>query len=149
MLLQKVSTIFLFQFALVSALFLAGNCGAVAQPKTGTPSPSPTPEGREKDEDRIYTFKEVDTKAKVTNVMDNPPKRGKDCSERTTLTVTVRAVLRRSGDVTDVELVRASGCDSYDRSAIESVGKMKFTAAVKAGRKVSQYQEFILTNTQY
>jgi TonB family protein len=58
------------------------------------------------------------------------------------LLVVVRAVLHKSSDVRQVELVEKSGCNSYDEDAIRAVGKMKFTPALKDNQRVSQYQVF-------
>src|SRR5687768_1384417 len=111
MLLPRMTTIFLLQLALSSALFFAGAFQASAQGKD--PSPTPSPEEREKEErteDRIYSAREVDVKAKVIRLLDDPPTPGSDCRGRLRLMVIVNAVLRKSGKVTEVELVKGSGC---------------------------------------
>lgn len=58
------------------------------------------------------------------------------------LRVAVRAVLRKSGKVTEAELVKGSGCSSYDTDAIRAVTNVKFSPALKDNRSVSQYQIF-------
>ena len=55
--------------------------------------------------------------------------------------VTLRIVLRKSGSVTDVTVVKSSGC-SYDQEAVKTVQKLKFEPAIKAGQQVSQYLNF-------
>ena len=138
-----MTTIFLLQLALSSALFFAGGFRASAQGKD--PSPTPSPEKREKEEpaeDKIYSVKEVDVRAKVIRLTDDLPKPGADCPGRTRFLVAVIAVLRKSGKVTDTELVKESGCSSYDQDAIRAVRNVKFNPALKANRPVSQYQRF-------
>jgi TonB family protein len=136
---------FLCRLALVSAVLFVGHSAILAQTNKPSPSPSPAAEGREKPEpaeDRVYSAKEVDLKAKVIRPLDNTPAPGSDCRSRRRLLVVVRAVLHKSSDVRQVELVEKSGCKSYDEDAVRAVGKMKFTPALKDNRQVSQYQVF-------
>jgi TonB family protein len=143
MLLPRMTRIFLFQLALSSALLFAGGFHANAQGKD--PSPTPSAEKREKeepDDDTIYSVKEVDVRAKVIRLLDDPPKPGTDCPGRMRLLVIVRAVLRKSGKVTEAELVKGSGCNSYDTDAMRAVRNVKFNPALKDNRPVSQYQRF-------
>ena len=150
MLLRSMTTRFLCQLALSFAVFSGGALAILAQTKS--PSPSPTPEKRESEEtteDTIYSAKEVDVTAKVTRPLEDPPKPGTDCPGRMKLLVTVRSVLRRSGDVTEVELVRESGCNSYDKDAVRAVRKMKFSPALKDHRPVSQSQVFEFLYTRF
>ena len=136
---------FLCRLVLVFAILFVGHIAILGQTKNPGPSPSPTPERREKaepTEDRAYSGKEVDVKAKVIRPLDNTPAPGTDCRNRMRLLVVVRAVLHKSSDVRQVELVEKSGCKSYDEDAISAVGKMKFTPAMKDNRRVSQYQVF-------
>ena len=145
MLLRIMTRRFLCRLALVSAVLFVGHFAILAQTKNPGPSPSPAPERREKaepTEDRIYSAKEVDVKAKVIRPLDNTPAPGTDCRSRMRLLVVLRAVLHKSSDVRQVELIEKSGCNSYDEDAIRAVGKMKFTPALKDNRRVSQYQVF-------
>lgn len=138
-----MTTIFLLQLALISAVFFAGSSRDIAQSKA--PNPTPTPEKREKEEpteDRIYSSREVDVRAKVIRPLDDQPKPGTDCRGRMRLRVIVRAVLRRAGNVTEAELVEDSGCSTFDQDAIRVVRNVKFTTALKDDRPVSQYQVF-------
>ena len=140
-----ITTRFLLQLALGSVLFFAGNFRAIAQTQDPKPSPTPSPEKSEKEEpseDRIYSVKEVDVKAKVMRFGDDPPSPGIDCPGRIKLLVGVSAVLRKSGKVTEAEVVRESGCSSYDNDAIRVVRKLKFNPALKDNQSVSQYQRF-------
>ena len=141
--LLPMRTIFLLQLALSSALFFAGGFQTSAQGKD--PRPTPSPEGHQKEErteDPIYSAKEVDVRAKVIRVLDDPPKPGTDCRRRVRLLVIVSAVLRKSGKVSQPELVRGSGCNSYDTDAIRAVSNVNFTPALKDNQPVSQYQRF-------
>jgi TonB family protein len=88
------------------------------------------------DDDMIYAVDEVDVKAKIKNKLENLPDRKNDCPDP--VHVSLRVVLRKSGKVTDVTIVKSSGC-SYDREAIKAVLKLKFNPAVKGGQPVSQY----------
>jgi TonB family protein len=145
MFLRILTSQFLCQLVLSSVLFFAGDFAGPSQTKNPSPSPSPTPEKHEKEEpaeDKVYTAKEVDVKAKVKRPLENTPKPGTDCPGRMRLLVVVRAVLHRSTEVRQVELVKGSGCNSYDEDAIRAVGNMKFTPALKDNRPVSQYQVF-------
>ena len=89
------------------------------------------------DEDKVYSSSEVDEKARFTNRVNKLPsahKRGcpKDGN------VLVRAVLHKSGKITEVTVIRGLGC-SYDKDAVEAVRKLKFIPAMKDGQPVSQY----------
>lgn len=96
------------------------------------PTPSP------KDQDRIYTAKEVDVKAKIKQATDTPQP-GRDCFEFDYPRVVVlRIVLHKSGVVSDVKLMKKSGC-SYDKDAIRVARKIHFEPARKHGQDVSQY----------
>ena len=124
---------------LISILVLLAVAVNFAQDRKA--SPSPTPQECEKDDgnDRVYTAKEVDVKAKVKNRLDNPPQPGSDCP-RGSARVVLRAVLHKSGKVTGVKLIKRMFC-SYDQQAIEAVRKFKFTPAIKDGHPVSQYAD--------
>ena len=145
-----MTTIFLLQLALSSVLFFAGGFQASAQRKD--PSPTPSPEEHQKEErteDRIYSAREVDVRAKLIRPLDDPPSPGSDCRGRLRLLVIVRAVLRKSGKVTEVELVEGSGCSRYDTEAIRAVQNVKFNPALKDNRPVSQYQRFEYLHTRF
>jgi TonB family protein len=144
MLLPRITTIFLLHLALSTVVLLAGSFGDTTQTKDPKPNPTPA-EKSEKDEpleDKIYSAKEVDVKAKVIGLVDDLPKVGADCPEPMRLAVTVTAVLRKSGKVTETELVKESGCRSYDQDAIRAVSKLRFNPALKDNQPVSQYQVF-------
>lgn len=91
------------------------------------------------DDDKVYTVDQVDVKAKIKNKTENIPKQPSDCPDK--LQVSLRIVLRKSGSVTDVTVVKSSGC-SYDQEAVRTVRKLKFDPAIKAGQQVSQYLDF-------
>jgi len=147
-LLLRTTMILLLQLALGSALFCAGGFQARAQ----DPSPTPSPEEHQKekrDEDPIYSSREVDVRAKVIRPLDDSPQPGTDCRGRVRLLVIVSAVLRKSGKVSEPELVSGSGCDSYDRDAIRAVSNVKFNPALKDNRPVSQFQRFEFLHTRF
>ena len=120
------------RFIWLALLLLLGS--HATQPQQPTPSPSPSP----KVQDRIYTAKEVDVKAKIRQTND-APQPGRDCFEFDYPRVVVlKVVLHKSGIVSDVTLVKKSGC-SYDKDAIRVARKIKFEPAKKDGEDVSQY----------
>jgi TonB family protein len=143
---------YLCRLALVSAVLFIGHFAILAQTKNPGPSPGPAaarPEKGEPSEDTVYSAKEVDVKAKVIRPLDNTPAPGTDCRSRMRLLVVVRAVLHKSSDVRQVELVEKSGCNSFDEDAIRAVGKMKFSPALKDNQRVSQYQVFEFQHSQF
>ena len=119
-------------FGWLTLLVLFWSPTALIQNPQPTPTPSPTVQ------DRIYTAKEVDVKAKV-KPLTNTPQPGRDCIDLDyPREVTLKVVLHKSGVVTDVFLVKKSGC-SYDQDAIRVARKIKFEPAQKNGQAVSQY----------
>lgn len=136
---------------IICALLLLGlSQAALAQsgrrPVKREPPPPPPPvsveaqpeterEKQKSDEDEIYNSREVDVKAKITSGrMDRPsPRRGCPDNGR----VIIRAVLHKSGKVTDVTVFKGLNC-SYDKDAMEIVRRYKFTPAMKDGQPVSQ-----------
>ncbi len=136
-----MTRIFLLQLALSSALFFGGGFQANAQGKEGkdpTPTPSPEQQEEERTEDPIYSAREVDVRAKVR--LDESPSPGPECLGRRKHLVMVRAVLSKSGKVTEVELVKGSGCSTYDREAIRVVQNLKFKPAMKNNRPVFNFR---------
>jgi len=126
-----------------SLLMLAVCCvgtGVAADGQTHTPPPSQEQKIEESEDDHVYAYSEVDVKAKITNKMENLPEPGKDCPSRAGL-VRLKIVLHKSGRVAEVTILKGMGC-SYDEASIEAARKFKFTAAVKSGKRVSQYQIF-------
>ena len=88
-------------------------------------------------DDAVYPSSKVDVKA-VIKLSENDFPSGEGCKERQGVAL-LRAILRKTGEVTDVEIRRQSGCDVFDRRAVEAVKKIKFTPARKDGVPVSQY----------
>jgi len=102
-------------------------------------SPTPGPQEHEKDgseEDKVYTYKEVDQKAQIKNKMEHLPRLKSDCPAMAK--ASLRAILHKSGKVIEVTLIKGAGC-SYDKEAIKAVRKLKFIPAMKDGHPVSQY----------
>jgi TonB family protein len=119
------------RFIWLMMLFLLSLHAHAQQP---TPTPSPSPKGQE----RIYTAKEVDVKAKIKQATGTPQP-GRDCFEFDYPRVVVlEIVLHKSGVVSDVKLIKKSGC-TYDKDAIRVARKMEFEPAKKNGQDVSQY----------
>lgn len=89
--------------------------------------------------DEVYTAKEVDRKAVITNRRELDPERlgaATDC--RSGARVVVKAILRKSGQVTDINVIKAASC-SLDEKAAKIVSYAKFKPAMKRGVPVSQY----------
>ena len=92
-------------------------------------------------EDKVYTAKEVDKKAVITNWKELDPERlgaATDCRSGTR--VVVKAILRKSGDVTDIKVISPASC-SMDEKVEKSISHAKFRPALKNGVAVSQYIE--------
>ena len=94
------------------------------------------------EEDRVYKASEVDEKAYIKSkpgVAGTPEDYRCLNSEGT---VRLRGVMRKSGRVTDVTLVRTSGCPGFDEGAMQALRKVVFRPAKKDGRPVSQLANF-------
>ena len=138
---------FLLQLALGAVLFVGGGFHVSAQEKDSRPTPSP--QEHQQEEDPIYTSREVDVRVKLRRHLDDPPTPGSECRGRLRLMVLLTAVLRKSGKVTEVELVKGSGCSRFDTEAIRAVQKLKFDPALKDNRPVSQFQRFEYQYTRF
>jgi len=121
---------------LLSVLILSCLVVVPAQDSKSTPIPG-NQQGQEikPDEDRIYSPSEVDTRAKIRHGVDGTPESTRDCPNKGR--ATINAVLRKSGKITDVDLVKGMGC-GYDQKAVEAARKLKFSPAMKDGHAVSQ-----------
>jgi hypothetical protein len=94
--------------------------------------PSPPPE------DPVYSMKEVDRQAVITNRKKLDPQSlgvPSDCPSGAE--VMVKAVLRKSGAVTDIKVIKHAGC-SLDDKAAKIMSYTTFTPALKNGAPVSQ-----------
>ena len=104
------------------------------QAQESKPSPSPSPTESDKKQsanERIYTGKEVDVKAKIKPTPNDPPQPGRDCDDFDfRLLAVLKVVLHRSGTVSEVKLIKGSGC-SFDKDAIRVARKIKFEPALK------------------
>jgi TonB family protein len=87
-------------------------------------------------DDPVYTRDQVDVPAKLKNQLEHLPDALDDCP--IPVGVSLRFVLRKSGKVTDIAVVKSSGC-SYDREAIKAAKQLKFDPAWKSGKPVSQF----------
>lgn len=94
--------------------------------------------GKVSDEDKVYSIKEVQTKAVIKNQKELDPGRlgfSEDCQSGARVYLT--AVLRKSGKVTDIKVKKPAMC-SLDAKAAKIVRSIKFTPAIKGGVAVSQ-----------
>lgn len=99
------------------------------------------PAAKVEDQDIIYSEDEVDVKAEILNSRDiNPIRLGVslDCKDNAEVKLTI--VLRKSGKVSDVKVVKSAKC-SLDRKSIQIVKRIKFKRAEKIGVAVSQLFE--------
>ena len=94
-------------------------------------------------DDKIYLESEVDRKAVlgskkafVATIEGEDMPWGCLDGKRT---VQLRLVLHKSGKVTDVEVIKKSGCSEADTKAMNIARKLKFRPARKGGVAVSQY----------
>ncbi len=123
----------LVRFALLLTFLFVYVTSPFAQQAKPSPTPTPTPV-----EDKVYLPKEVDVKAKVKRQLDDLPQPGRDCEETVRLFVILKVVLHKSGKVTEVVVIRGTGC-SYDKDASRVAHNLKFIPAMKDGHPVSQY----------
>ena len=84
------------------------------------------------------------------------PDAGKSGRPRYSGTVTVRAILRASGEVTDIEVVEIKPDDlpedvaeDWSKKCTEAARRIKFKPAMKSGRPVSQYVKLTYSFKEY
>ena len=100
-----------------------------------TPPPSPVT-----DEEKIFTGREVDQKARVLSKPEPTYTEGAR-KNQITGTVVLRAVFSSSGEVTNIHAV--SGLpDGLTERAMAAAKQIKFVPATKDGRPVSMWMEF-------
>ena len=90
------------------------------------------------DDDKVFEPQDVDVKARIKNQLEQLPVRNSDCPP--SVQVTLRIVLRKFGKVSDISVLRSSGC-SYDKEAMKVASRLKFDPALKGGQPVSQYSQ--------
>ncbi len=90
------------------------------------------------DDEKIFSQDEVDVKAKVTKSAYVDDVSG--CKDSGF--ITLRVVLRKSGNVTDIQVVKLSECKTFNDKVIKAIVKIKFNPAIKDGEKVSQRKSF-------
>jgi TonB family protein len=93
------------------------------------------------DPDPIISGAEVDKKAVIDKVrwdLNHPSPVG--CKGRGI--VIIRAVLRKSGKVTNITVIERGDCPKFEQKATRAVEKVKFTPAKKDGAPVSTYMQF-------
>ncbi len=128
---------------IVAALGLLFMNGLAQKQKPSSPSGAQEQGKNPSDEDKVYTAKEVDKKAVITNRKELDPERlgsAIDCPSGAR--VVIKAILRRSGEVTDIKVKKPAFC-SLDEKAAKIISFAKFTPAIKNGIAVSQYIEVI------
>lgn len=140
----------LLQLSLAGTVFFVGVVAVSAQAKDPNPSPSPEQvEQKKTEEDRIYAAKEVDVRAKPIRSSADYPSPGADCPGRVEFLAAAGAVLRKSGKVTDVELLKSSGCKTFDEDVGRVLRNLRFNPALKDDLPVSQYQRFEFQHFRY
>lgn len=99
-------------------------------------------------DDKIYERTEVDEKPKI--IKKTFPS-ASDCERNLRMVgiIELRAVLRKSGEVTDIEVVQASPCAAFNKSALKAVKKIKFKPAVKDGQPVSVLMPIAYSYSSY
>ena len=128
----------LIHFSTLVVLLIMNLNAAPAQESKPTPSPSES-QKNEPEEDKVYSSKEVDVKARIKRQPNDIPQPGRDCDEFDhRLRAVLRVLLHKSGIVTGVNLVKGSGC-SFDKEAIRVARRIRFEPARKDGQPVSQY----------
>jgi TonB family protein len=86
-------------------------------------------------EDKVYARSEVDKSPRIMT-RERPATDGK-CKPGTSGKVRVEVILRRSGAVEIQNILQESGCDRFDKNALNVLKAMKFEPAVKEGQPVS------------
>jgi TonB family protein len=89
--------------------------------------------------DKVFTGKEVETKAFLVKRVE--PKYTKDAKKhKTTGTVIMRCIFSSTGKVTDIRVI--SGLpDGLTEKAVEAARQIKFKPATKNGKPVSMYMQ--------
>jgi TonB family protein len=111
---QRICPLFLF---LVFGLAFAGT--AFGQTNTNTPEPK----------------QEVDVPLKIIN-KPHAKTEGR-CGRMTEGRTRLRVTFDKSGKVTDAVIVALSGCDTFNRNAVDAAKRIKFTPAIKNGEAVT------------
>ncbi|MCP9493684.1 MAG: energy transducer TonB [Pyrinomonadaceae bacterium MAG19_C2-C3] len=134
---KRIQSITMF---VVASMFLLSS-GFAQNQNPSSSSVSQDKIGKASDEDKVYSPKEVDTKAVIKNQKELDPERlGAAIDCRNGARGVVKAVLRKSGEVTDIKVKIPALC-SLDEKAAKIVSFAKFTPAIKDGVAVSQYIE--------
>ncbi len=88
--------------------------------------------------EKVYKAAEVDQKAvfdQKTNLKNSPTGEGCEGQGQARL----RVVLHSSGKVTEVKILKKSGCKGFDEKAVSAAKATRFKPARKGGVAVSQY----------
>lgn len=90
-------------------------------------------------DDKVYTYKEVDKQPKVTkkkraNAYLCSPGRGH---------IKLQVLFHKSGKVTQVKELEFSPCRGFNKSAVELTWKIEFKPALKDGQPVSMWKTVI------
>ena len=118
---------------LVATLFLAFAVGIEARWQDNSNNAGDT--------DQIYNGKEIDKKAVIDKRrwdLNAPSPSG--CKGQGN--VVIKAVLRKSGKVTNVRVLEPGNCPKFEKRAIKSVESVKFKPAIKDGAPVPTYMQF-------
>ncbi len=95
----------------------------------------------QKEPEKIYTSREVDTKAVLKKQREHPTgncgQLGTECSRQGT--VKLQIVLHKTRKVTEVKVIEDDKCSDFVERACKIAKKIEFTPAIKEGVEVSQY----------
>jgi hypothetical protein len=93
--------------------------------------------------EKVFSPKEVETKAVIKS---RPLPSSLGGSSKEAITITLRAVFRKTGEVTDVTVYKVAAGNLPDKekkflvkACVEAAQKIKFVPAMKEGHPVSQY----------
>src|SRR6266850_3133883 len=102
-------------------------------------SQSPNPQTNKPDGEKVFTAKELDTKAFLVRRVE--PKYTKDARKhKITGTVVIRCIFTSTGKVTDIRVI--SGLpDGLTEKAVAAVRLIRFKPAMKDGKPVSMYMQ--------
>lgn len=75
-------------------------------------------------------------------ILKKPQSTARGCQRGTSGRARFKVTLDKSGVVTDVVLIKASGCDSFDQAAMRAAKKIEFEPAQVDGVAITQVKTF-------
>lgn len=89
------------------------------------------------EDEKIYKQSEVDQKAEITKKPRASTNGQCGRSYGTNGTTRISVILRKTGEVDGVKLVKSSPCATFNENALDAARNIKFKPAMKGGQAVS------------